>query len=301
MVFGPNEQWAADLVEKATTAKWNRGTKYLMTIIDVLTKCASVIPLKNKRGSTVAQAFASLFQAVPKPPQHLQTDKGKEFFNPAVKRVLEDYGVHHFTTSGDTKANVVERFNCTFKDRLYRYFTTFNTFVYLPVLESLVKGYNASYHRSIGMAPREVTMGNASIVWDNLYGTKMAQPHATPRFRPGDKVRLIKKHRTFKKSYLPGWTEEIFVITRVTPGHVTTYKVSEWDGTPIKGTFYDQDLQKVHVDDRDTFRVEKIVKTQGSQVLMRWKGWPAKYDSWINKKDLVSLNASSSKRKRKKA
>ena len=59
------------------------------------------------------------------------------------------------------------------------------------------------------------------------------------------------------------------------------YKVEEFDGTPVKGTFYAEDLQKVTVDDNMLWRVEKVLKRRRGQMLVRWKGWPAKYDSWI--------------------
>ena len=104
----------------------------------------------------------------------------------------------------------------------------------------------------------------------------------------GDRVRLNKKFRQFKKSYLPGWTEEVFVVARVMSGVVPTYKIKEWDGTPVEGTFYAEDLQKVNVNDDDLFRIEKIVKRKGDKVLVPWKGWPDKYDSWIEKRALTS-------------
>ena len=97
----------------------------------------------------------------------------------------------------------------------------------------------------------------------------------------GDRVRLNEKHRPFKKGYLPIWTEEVFVVTHVRRHPVVTYRLSEWDGTPIKGTFYEPDVQKVQVSDDSLFRVEKVLKRKGRNVLVRWKGWPSKYDSWI--------------------
>ena len=69
----------------------------------------------------------------------------------------------------------------------------------------------------------------------------------------GDRVRLNKKNRPFKKGYLPGWTEEVFVVTHVRRHPVVTYRLSEWDGTPIKGTFYEPDVQKVQVSDDSLF------------------------------------------------
>ena len=62
---------------------------------------------------------------------------------------------------------------------------------------------------------------------------------------------------------------------------VVTYRLSKWDETPIKRTFYEPDVQKVQVSDNSLFRVEKVLKRKGRNVLVRWKGWPSKYDSWI--------------------
>ena len=75
----------------------------------------------------------------------------------------------------------------------------------------------------------------------------------------------------------------MFVVKRVQRGKVPSYKAEEWDGTPVVGTFYAQDLQKVTLEDDDLFRIEKIVKRKGNKVLVRWKGWPDKYDTWLEK------------------
>ena len=79
------------------------------------------------------------------------------------------------------------------------------------------------------------------------------------------------------------------LIDRVVPGPVATYKIKEWDGTPVKGTFYEQDVQKVDVPDDALFRVEKVLQRRRHEVKVRWKGWPRKYDCWIPKRSLASL------------
>ena len=131
-----------------------------------------------------------------------------------------------------------------------------------------------------------MTQANSEEVWETLYGNKKAK-FKKPRFKVGDRVRLNKKFRTFKKGYLPGWTEEVFVMRSMKGGKVSTYKVEEWDGSLLRGTFYEQDLQKVNVKDDDLFRIDKIVKRKGDKVLVRWKGWPVKYNSWLEKKDVL--------------
>ena len=77
---------------------------------------------------------------------------------------MKDKDIHHFSTTGDTKASVVERFDRTLKSRMYRYFTSANSAKYLSILQALVKGYNESFHRSIGMKASEVTLESASDV-----------------------------------------------------------------------------------------------------------------------------------------
>ena len=170
----------------------------------------------------------------------------------------------HFLTSGDTKASVIEQFNRTLKQRIYCYFTVKNTLKYLPVLKDLVLGYNRSYHRSIKMAPEKVTMQNKEQVWKNSYAKRLGSKRPKPKLKVGDRVRLNKKYRMFKKGYLPGWTEEVFVVARVMQGVVPTYKINKWDGTPVRRTFYALDLQKVTLMDDDLFRVERIVKRKGT-------------------------------------
>ena len=94
----------------------------------------------------------------------MQTDDGKEFYNHTFQKLMKDKDIHHFSTTGDTKASMVEQFNRTLKSRMYRYFTSANSYKYLNVLQALVRGYNESFHRSIGMKPSEVTLKNASDV-----------------------------------------------------------------------------------------------------------------------------------------
>ncbi|KAL9987907.1 hypothetical protein ACROYT_G002288 [Oculina patagonica] len=287
LVFNVDQQWVADLVETQPLSKYNKGHRYLLNVIDVLSKYAWVEPLKDKTGKTVSDAFAKILKrADGRKPQNLQTDDGKEFYNKTFAALMKREGIHHFSTAGDTKASIVERFNRTLKERMYRYFTAKNTLSYLPVLQALVKGYNGSHHRSIGTSPEKVTASNERKVWERLYAKRLSSGKRERKtaLKVGERVRLNKKFRTFEKGYLPGWTEEVFVIREVRPGPpVTTYKIQELDDSAVRGTFYKEDLQKVAVSDDDVFRVDKIVKRKGNKVLVHWKGWPDKYDSWIAK------------------
>ena len=188
----------------------------------------------------------------------------------------------------------MERFNRTLKERLYCCFTAANTLRFDDVLPELVQGYNATRHRSIGMAPQDLTWDNEEAVWKRLYEKRVKAKRPKAKFKVGDRVRLNKIRGTFEKGYLPGWTEEVFVVHRVVPGPVPTYKIREWDDTPVQGTFYEADLQKVHVS--DVFRIEKVLKRQKDRWLVKWKGWPDRYNSWIASGDVSSLRPPKTKK-----
>ena len=278
IVGGLDDQWVTDLVEVQPLAKYNRGVRYLMTVVDALSNYAWVQPLKAKTGVAVVQDFDKILRQGRRPNRR-QTDRGKEFYNRTFKQWTQKHGIHHFSTDGNAKAALVERFNRTLKERLYRYFTAANTFQFLDQLPQLVEGYNATRHRAIGMAPQDVTWDNEEAVWKRLYCKWLKQKPTRPKFRVGDRARLSKVHRTFEKGYLPGWVEEVFVVHRVMPGSIPTYKIHEWDGSPVEGTFYNADLQKVQLADDALFRIEKVLKRQKDQVLVKWQGWPDKYNS----------------------
>ena len=136
-------------------------------------------------------------------------------------------------------------------------------------------------------------MYNDGKVWKKLYSKKLFGASRISRkstLKAGDKVMLSKVRRTFKKGYLPGWIEEIFIVDRVLNTYVSSYKIKEYDEIPVKGTFYEEELQKVDMGDKDTFfRIEKVLKRKDGKALVKWKGWPSKYDSWVDAKEIVDL------------
>ena len=232
----------ADFIKLQGLAGWNKGMRYALTVVDVLSKYAWVEPLKNKMGVVVTQAMQTILKRAGRKPQKIQTDEGKEFYNRTFQTLMKTQGIHHFSTSGDAKAAVAERFNRTLKEKLYCYVTAKNTVAYVQVLQSIVRGYNATEHRSISMAPEDVTQENKAQVWHQLHDKRSkARKKAQVLWPKGMRVRFNDKHCPLKKWYLPGWTEQMFVIRRAVPGVIPTYKVQEWDGTPVGGKFYAQD------------------------------------------------------------
>ena len=86
-------------------------------VIDVFSKIGCIEPLKDKRGELVAHAFEKIFTAG-RHPRLLWTDKGSEFYNSSVKRLLSKHDIALYSTENEEKSSVVERWNQSIKRRL---------------------------------------------------------------------------------------------------------------------------------------------------------------------------------------
>ena len=143
--------WAADLVDMQAFTKFNRGTKYLLAVIDVFSKYGWLVPLKNKTGKTVANALKKIIISGQKPTK-MWVDKGKEFYNKDVQGLVELY-----STENEEKSSVVERWNRTMKEKMFKHFSANSTRVYISILDKLVEQYNNTKHSSIKMTPVEAS------------------------------------------------------------------------------------------------------------------------------------------------
>ena len=199
--------------------------------------------------------------------------------------MLRRHGIKFYTSENeDIKAAVVERFNRTLKQKMYRYFTAKRTRRYVDVLSDLVYSYNNTNHRSIGMAPSEVTTDNEDVVRARLYP---AIPKTLNwKFKAGDKVRISMHRRPFKNGYVGNWSEELFVVDARLPTTPVTYKLKDLTGDDIKGAFYNDELQFVSKPDDSLFDVERAVRTRKRagkiEYLVKRRGYSDKLNSWVD-------------------
>ena len=148
----------------------NRNYRYMLTCIDVLSKYAWVVPIKDKSAPTLVKAFNQILKDSGRKPRKIHSDRGSEFTNRAFQSLLKKKNIGFYHTYNDTKAGIVERFNRTLKQRMYRYFTHKGTLKYLDVLPDIVSTYNKFYQRSIKRTPASVHKSNEKTVWLTLYG-----------------------------------------------------------------------------------------------------------------------------------
>jgi len=177
-----DDTWSADLVDMQAFSKYNKGVKYLLTVIDIFSKYAWVIPLKNKTGESVTEAFEKIILEG-RLPVNLWVDEGKEFYNKKFESFLNKNKINMYHTFNEGKAVVIERFNRSLKRIMWKYFTANNTYTYLDNLQDMVDKYNKTKHSSIKMTPIEASKNlNKGIVYFNLYGN-LKIPKSKAKFK----------------------------------------------------------------------------------------------------------------------
>ena len=226
-------------------SKWNKGVKYLLMVIDLFSKYGWIRGLKDKKTETVSKTFEEIFKSKRKP-QMLWSDKGSEFISKHFKEFLKSKGIRLYHTENEEKSSVVERWNKTMKNRMWKMFTVNNNTVYWDKIDKLVNDYNNARHSSIKMTPVEASKKkNESKVWSNLYGDLIYLKPGKSKFVVGDHVRISKyKRKVFDKGYTPNWTEEIFVIDKVLPTKPVTYSIVDLMGESIKGLSTNKSYRK---------------------------------------------------------
>ena len=288
IVYGMNAQFQADLVDVRNLKRYNDGYQYILTCIDVFSKYAWAIALKQKRGVDITQAFEKIFSE--RLPKALQTDAGTEFKNTTFQKFLKDRHVRFFTTFNNTKASVVERFNRTLRNKMWAYFTYTNTYRYIDVLEKLLLSYNYTFHTSIKRTPADVNATNESEVWYTLYGDESVDEEPCV-FSPGDIVRISKRKLTFEKGYEKSWTEELFKVVECVKRAHPVYRISDLLDEPILGTFYKYELQKVKM--KEDFPIEKILKKRTRkkrlEYFVKYRGYSEKFNQWVPGSHLSNL------------
>ena len=229
--------WDADLADMQLLSKYNKGIRFLLCVIDIFSKYAWFVPLKDEKGISIVKAFQSILKQSNRKPNKIWVDKGSEFYNAYFKKWLQDNDIAMYSTHNEGNTVVAERFIRTLKSKIYKYITSISKDVYTDKLDYIVDEYNNTYHSIIKMKPINVK--------DNTYiNTSKKINYKDPKSKVGDRERISKYKSIFAKGYMPNWSEEVFVYKKVKNTVPWTYIIYDLNGEGIKGTFYEKELHK---------------------------------------------------------
>jgi hypothetical protein len=285
-----DEIWAVDIVDMQKFADDNDGYKYILDVIDCFSKYAWAVPLKNKTTHTTLEALKKIIKDSGRKPEKIWSDAGGEFVSKEVKKWLDENNITLYHTYSENKSSIVERFNRTLKNRMWVMFTENQDHRYIDDLQTLIKNYNNTIHRTIGMTPTQASLkARQEKVYHNIYKNVELRTNKKPKFKVGDKVRISITKGTFKKGYEHGWSFEVFKISKVIDSNPITYNLVDLEEEPITGSFYEQELQKTSKD--NVYIIEKKIKSRikngKKEFYVKWYGFDDSHNSWIKEEDIT--------------
>ena len=144
--------WGADL---QLLSKFDKGFRFLLCVIDIFSKYAWVIPLKDKKDISIVSTFQktlnnskrSKAEDKGRKPNKIWVEKESEFYSNSFKKWLKDNAIVMHSTNNEGKSVLAERFIRTLKNKTYKYMTSLSKNVYIDRLDDIVKKYNNTYHK----------------------------------------------------------------------------------------------------------------------------------------------------------
>ena len=307
--FSLNYQWDTDTANMVKYKDHNDGFSFFAVFIDIFSRYLYTSPLKTLTGIEMVKVMRKILDNNGVQPKNLRSDQGSEYKNREMRRFLNDRGIKHIFTYYETKANYAERVIKTLKLKIRKYLTGKETFRWVDVLQDLTFSYNHSTHRSIKMSPSEATSQDPYNVWRNQYGEKnqsslVKRQKKTSvggtkypkiyKFKLGDRVKISYLKKTWDREYSEKWTGEIFtIISRKLNQKIPMYQLKDYNNDVIESFFYEPELQLAYIGEEVLYKIEEVIKKRKrnkiTEVLVKWKGWPKKFNSWIPETELQDI------------
>lgn len=289
IVSGPFIQYQSDIIDLKKYSKFNNGFRYILNIIDVFSKYSYAIPMRTKTSGETATAFEKILTKK-NTPRILQVDRDKAYLGKPFINMLKKHNIKLFHTNTKLKASIIERFNKTLLDKIFKMFTARNTQTWYNVLKTIINTYNRTKHSTTKFKPIDVTHKNAETIWLNTHHSHKPLPEKLAKFKKGDVVRISREKDKFEKGYLINFSEELFKIIKKIPGKPNTYQIEDLKGSKIEGQFYEPELVKYNFkEEEEPFIIDQIIKAKGNKLLVSWKGYSKDFNSWIPKSYIKKL------------
>ena len=277
---------SCDSVDMAKYSRVNRGYKYIFTNIDVFSKYTWSFPLKTKTIKDIKQCFEKIFKQ--RRPKYIWSDQESAFFSKEMLKFFENSNVKIYHTYSNLKVVIIERFNRSLSELMMKEFVKNNNTVWYSILSKLIKTYNNRYHSTIKTKPINVNKSNEKYIKNTAYNYDII--NKKPKFKINDLVRISLKRREMfdKPSGNIKWSEELFKVYKINKSNVITYQLKDMNDEIIKGVFYEKELQLTK-NNTGEYIIEKILKTKGNQMYVKWKGYSNNFNSLVNKSDIKNI------------
>ena len=171
--------WSVDLADMQLLSKYNKGIKYLLCAIDLFSKYAWVVPITDKKGTSIVNAFKKIISEGNeaefkrrRKPSKIWVDQSSEFYNHTFKDFLKINNIEMCSTYNEGKSVVAERFIRTLKNKIFKHMTAISKNIYFDVLDDIVDKYNNTVYKTIKVKPIDI-MGDSYAEYNEKFLKKI--------------------------------------------------------------------------------------------------------------------------------
>ena len=199
--------WGIHLADMQLISKYNKRTRYVLCVINLFSKFTYGVPLKDKKGTIIVNAFQGILNNSKRTPNKIWVDQGSEFCNTSFKKRLKDNNIEMYSTNNEGTSVFAERFIKTLKSKIYEHMTATSKNVYFDVLNDIVDEYNNTCHKTIKMKPIDSKSDSFAEYNDESNEKDL-------KFKVHDNARISKYKHIFAERYASNWNEEIFAVEK---------------------------------------------------------------------------------------
>ena len=243
----PGDIVQIDLMDISNTSTVNKNFKYILTCVDIYSRYALAVPIKNKEASTVLKAMSKIIKEFPRSVHNITSDDGSEFNNSKFKQLVTENNINHYITPANTphKLAIVERFHRTLRNRIRLYEDHNKTNKFIDHLQDFIKNYNNTVHTTTKQTPQAILDGALSkqVIKKVIYNLQL-----------GDPVRITTKKGPFDKG-LVRFSNEIYTISEI---HPNSFSIKNHQNQQLKRRYQGYELKKVNPDSIITSNKEDV-------------------------------------------
>ena len=236
----PDECWSLDLIDIQSLSPWNKNYKYILTKIDIFSKKANAKPMKRKFQTDTLLALKQIIEDEDDIcPSKIWSDEGSEL---KLEKFYKQNNIEQYHVTTKIKGSMIERFNRTLQDKMYRILTSRNSLSWVDFLSKCISSYNNTRTRSLfGLTPNEAHRSENTKFIQSKYDQELdlyeKNIKKQAKFKVGQNVQVAKLKQIFDRGYQSRFNEGIKKISSVFNTTPVTYRVSG-----IKRLLYEQEL-----------------------------------------------------------
>jgi hypothetical protein len=230
-----------DYADFSKFKKDNKNYRYLAVFVCALTRFVFIAKLKTRTPEELIENLKKMFKIGLKPKKSYFVDLAGEFKSRKLKKFLQENNVELWFSQNEVKSSLSERYILEIKRRLFRAFSHYGNEKWITIVDKVVDSLNKTKSKNLKMRPIDiVTKSDMRQAFINLHQKRVGIPAPESDLKVGDTLRISHLRKVFAKSYLQGFTEERFTITKVVPreGQNLYHVQGESDKEPVKGRMY---------------------------------------------------------------